>query len=348
MSLPLPRRRVLALALLGLAALLGGCQVGTPPGGPAAPSDGYLFCFWNVENLFDDEPNLKLREPDKHFDRWFAEDKEAREQKYKNLADVLLALNDGRGPDILAVAEVESKRAAEMLAETLNGRLDQALHYKNVVYRNPSGGRHIATAVLTRLKVDGDRTRLLGQRLRILEVHLKAEGHELVVLASHWTSRVSDKTGKGRAKYADAIYGRFRAMVKADPKVDLLVCGDFNDNPDDPSVTDHLHATGDRDKVLSERDPPLLYNLFAGLWAKGEASHFYGRKAYLFDQVCVSPGLLDDAGWSCDPDSARIERPAKMRDGKGRPIRFGTQRTPAHARGASDHFPVTVRLRVAR
>ena len=37
----------------------------------------YLFCFWNVENLFDDKVNPKLEKADKEFDEWFANDKEA-------------------------------------------------------------------------------------------------------------------------------------------------------------------------------------------------------------------------------------------------------------------------------
>ena len=42
------------LALLFLLVGLAACQ--PPAVSPAADSakDGYLFCFWNVENLFDD------------------------------------------------------------------------------------------------------------------------------------------------------------------------------------------------------------------------------------------------------------------------------------------------------
>ena len=81
--------------------------------------------------------------------------------------------------------------------------------------RNVVGGRHISPAVLTRLPVDARRTQVLDKRRRILEVHIEVNGHDLVVLASHWTSRVSDKRGTGRDKYADEIYGRFHAMYRA-------------------------------------------------------------------------------------------------------------------------------------
>jgi hypothetical protein len=188
--------------------------------------------------------------------------------------------------------------------------------------------------------------------LRILEGRVKAAGKPLVVIASHWTSRVSgeSKTEAGRAKYADVIYGRFKEMYLANPKIDLLVCGDFNDNPTDPSVIDHLHATGDKAEVLAGGREPKLFDLFAALYKKGEASHVYGSrrspKKYMFDQICVSPGMLDGDGWSCDPSSATVVK--QMADETGRPIRFGTQKDKRSlsARGASDHFPVTVRLTV--
>jgi endonuclease/exonuclease/phosphatase family metal-dependent hydrolase len=342
----------------GLALVLAGCPapVDGPVGGdgPAglpgkekAGPGSYLFCFWNTENFFDDKDDERRTKGDKEYDSWFARDKAALEAKLTHLCKVLLGMNDGKGPDILAVAELESERSAELLVEALNKRLGKPdLHYKNILFKGVAGGRHINTAIVTRLPVERDRTDLLDKRRRILEGRVKVAGKSLVIIASHWTSRLTDKKGTGRATYADRIYGRFKAMYKANPRVDLLVCGDFNDNPDDPAVTEHLHAIGDADAVRAGGDDPKLLNLFAGLYKKGEASHFYGKKIYLFDQICVSPGMLDDEGWSCDPASAAVVK--EMADRRGRPIRFGGEkdRRPLDVRGASDHFPVIVRLTV--
>src|SRR6185437_9847597 len=140
------------------------------------------------------------REPDRAFDRWFAEDKGVFEQKVKNLTEVLAALNDGKGPDILALAEVEAEsQAAEKLMESLNEAIKpEAPPYKHLLKKNPHGGRDIVTAILTRLPVVEDRTQLLGKRQRMLEGHIEADGQDLAVLATHWTSRVSDKNDSGR------------------------------------------------------------------------------------------------------------------------------------------------------
>src|SRR5262249_34278446 len=85
-------------------------------------SDGYLFCFWNVENLFDDHDDRRTG-ADAEFDAWFARDPAALQLKLDRLSEAIVRLNDGKGPDILAVVEVENERAADLLRQALNRRL---------------------------------------------------------------------------------------------------------------------------------------------------------------------------------------------------------------------------------
>jgi endonuclease/exonuclease/phosphatase family metal-dependent hydrolase len=343
------RRVAWLLGPLALLTVLAGCP--QPTETDAAPHSGhdYLFCFWNTENFFDDQLDSNHREPDKAFDAWFAENPDVLKEKLDHLTEVLAEMNGGAGPDILAIAEAESERSVELLRDSLNKAIKKsAAPYKHIAWKDPKGGRAIGTAVLTRLPLVADRTQLHGRRLRILEAHIDVNGHDLAILATHWTSRVSDDTGEGRDKYANQIYGRFRAMYKGNPEVDLLICGDFNDNPDDPSVVEHLHVTGDREKVRAGGDPPLLYGLFSDFWEKNkgkEGSHYYRGHAYIFDQLIVSPGMLDNEGWSCLPETAKIHKHHFV-DRHGHPLRFGTQRDKGE-RGVSDHLPVTVELKVA-
>jgi endonuclease/exonuclease/phosphatase family metal-dependent hydrolase len=331
------------LALAGLACLAFANRALAQP-----KTRPIVFCHWNVENLFDDRSD-KREPPDDEFDNWFARNPEVRSQKIEKICEVLLdrTINEGRGPDIIALAEVESHRAAEMVQQGLNARLkDPILHYNTVVYKDPGGKRNIATAILTRLKVKTEKTQILGHQQRILRAVIDLDGAELVVVASHWTSRVSDKVGHGRAHYADVIYNDFRAAYKKDPKVKYLVCGDFNDNPDDPAVVRNLHATGDVKAVLEFRGDPPLFNPFVEKQKKRDyGTHFAMGEWYWFDQVCLSPALLEGDGWSYRNNSDRIIRKFEFR---GRPDRFGgpADRRPWRNRGASDHFPVTVEFRV--
>ena len=309
------------------------------------------FCFWNVENLFDDKVNPKLEKVDREFDQWFAKEKDALPNKLARMADVLLSkeMNKGVGPDILAMAEVESLRAVELVRDALNAKLkDEALHYKHIAYLDPRGGRNIATAVLSRVPFAKDKPpRLLGRSQRMLEVTLVEGKYELVVMASHWTSRISDGRGTGRASYAQQIYRNFAETYKKTPGVKYLVCGDFNDTPTDESVARHLNATGDLKKVLAltAGDRPLFYSPFAAMVKDKKGTHFYQGQPYIFDNICLSPGLLESGGWSYVNKSAAIVELLQFR---GRPDRFGgpADKRPWRNRGASDHFPVTVELRV--
>ncbi len=339
-----------ALPLGLLTAVLLGCGGLNVPVPPAGGSGDYLFVFWNTENFFDDKLHDYHTHPDKEYDAWFANDPKALKQKVDNLSKALTQMNDGKGPDILAVAELESERSAELLKDAMNARLkNPELHYKHILMKEPKGfGRNIGTAIITRLPVAADKTQLHGHRQRILEGHVHVNGHDLVILATHWTSRVSDEEGAGRDKYADQIYGVYRGMHMANPKVDFLVCGDFNDPPDDDSVIKHLHGIGDRTKV-QKSDEALLYNLFLDKKDGKQGTHYYSGKWEIFDQILVSPDMLGTyGGWTCDTTSAKIINDLTA-DHKGHPKRFGNEhdKIDLHERGYSDHFPVSVRLNVA-
>ncbi|MFL5342246.1 MAG: endonuclease/exonuclease/phosphatase family protein [Gemmataceae bacterium] len=317
------------------------------PNGTAAGPGEYLFCLWNVENLFDDQLDHR-RAPDEEYDKWFADNAADRELKYKHLSEALLRMNGGKGPDIIALVEVETVRAAELLRVELNKGLPAGAtpYFDEPLMQEVAAGRHIAPAILTRVRAIANRTKGFGTS-RILEAHFKVNDHDLVVLASHWTSQLTDKSGEHREKYANQIYGRANAMYKSNPKVDVLVCGDFNDVPESPAVVHHLHAGSDRQQVAAAVDQLVFLDLLAGKEPKQFGTHFYGGKPLIYDHICVSPGMLDNSGWSCDPDSVQTVTDGLIRPGstKRQPWRFGNHKDDGN-RGYSDHFPVTVKLKV--
>jgi endonuclease/exonuclease/phosphatase family metal-dependent hydrolase len=272
------------------------------------------------------------------------------------LTEALLKMNDGRGPDILAVGELESDRAAALLQNALNANFtDTNQHYQYRAMIEVKTGRHIATAVISRLPIVSARTALLDKRRRSLEVHLQAGDKELIVIASHWRSRMEQSGDDGEAsriEYASQIYDRFKSYYDKNPKVDFLVCGDFNDNPTDVSVRNHLHAVGEQTLVLQGGNQPLLLNLFAKDDWRKFGTLYYKEKGRptpwnIFDQIVVSPGMLDNEGWSCNPDSAQTYQAlVNPNDKLGRPWSFGKRTDDPKTRGYSDHFPVTVSLSV--
>src|SRR5882724_7076245 len=146
-----PLRRFALVAVFLSAAILAslplGCEKTDTPKLNVAAGNEFLFCFWNVENFFDDHNDGRTGPGDKEYDAWYANHPEMMQLKLDKLTEALLKMNSGRGPDILAMAEVESVRAAELLQQALNKKLaDPSLHYQAPVMKEVSVGRHIAPA----------------------------------------------------------------------------------------------------------------------------------------------------------------------------------------------------------
>jgi predicted extracellular nuclease len=331
-----------------------------PPAAATVP-DGeneFLFCFWNVENLFDDKDD-KRNSIDEEYDNPFAEDAKLRELKFDRVASALLKMNDGKGPDVIACAEVESVRAGELLKDALNAKLvaakqDEKYLYRSVLMQNIDGGRHIAPCVISRLNVDVRNVKLTKKPLRILETHLYVNQKDLCVVVAHWTSQLRQRDGSdgdsGREKYANAIYERFRALNEKDTAADVVVCGDFNDTPDAEPIVKNLGAIGDVTKVKPTADEPYLLNLMSGKDPTKFGTLWYNGKPLIYDHICVSPGMLDGKGWSVDPTSVATVTDGLTRKGSTRrePWRFGDpgKEVKEADRGNADHFPVTVRIKV--
>ena len=308
-----------------------------------------LLCHWNLENLFDDRDDRR-RQPDEDYDRWFVNDPETRTWKYNRISDALVALNGGNGPDLVIGNEVESYRAAELLRDYLNAKLPAGgTPYGHVAMKELDAGRHIAPCVISRYPLSG--AKLLGRRQRILEVHVTANGHDLCLIASHWTSKLSDQGNdetRGRFGYANVIYEEYRDAIRAQPGVDLLVCGDFNDSPESDPVAGHLHVSGNINSVTPGADPPRLFGLLSGKSPSVFGTHYFNGPV-IYDQIAISPGLLDSIGWQYLAESVQVPTSGLIRSGSTtrRPWRFGSKSDPAINRGFSDHFPVIAMLKVA-
>jgi predicted extracellular nuclease len=362
LKLPTPFKiGVVVLALAGVGVFLFMQKKEETVAKQATATDGeneFLFCFWNVENLFDDKDD-KRREVDEGYDNPFAENKALRDLKYDRIASALLAMNNGKGPDVIACAEVESVRAADMLREALNAKLkdakqDDKLQYKHVLMQNVDGGRHIAPCVISRVNVDVRNVKLLKKPLRILETHLYVNQKDLCIIASHWTSQLKQRDGSdgddGRANYANTIWDRVAEIVAKTPDADFLLCGDYNDTPDAEPIFKNLGAIGDVTKVKPAAKDPFLLNLMHGKDPAKYGTLYYNGKPLIYDHIVVSPGMLDGSGWSADPKSVATYTDGLMRKGATRrePWRFGDPDKDIKDadRGYADHFPVVVKIRV--
>lgn len=346
------------------------------------------FVWWNLQNFFDtdDDPISK------DFDFTEAEGwtQEVFEAKKANLAQALNATHDGTGPELLAVAEIEKDELLEeLIVEMGNENLK--------VVKDPQGTsdlRGIDVAIAfddTKLSVESQTSHLVHLRYRtrdIFEVVFKLNetGETLVLIASHWPSRRLGKhrTEPLRIAVAEHIAYLVEAHVKVDPEDyeafkandDLLsiqdkweskvmVVGDFNDEPGDRSVVEHLRASNEMDRVIGETndidgfDETATYRqqdvfLFNATWKflprQNVGTYFLdslrtgerlANRYQILDQLVVSRGLLTGSGLTLDLESVDIMRDALVATGSGRPRGFARKTK----KGTSDHLPLTAVLR---
>jgi endonuclease/exonuclease/phosphatase family metal-dependent hydrolase len=301
----------------------------------------FFIGSWNVENLFDtkDDPSVKgdedyTPESARHWT------KERLDIKLANLAKIISKMNDGKGPDVLGVCEIENRQVVEMLVEKLKslGRKYEIIHKDSPSERGIDCAIIYDSAVFTLdapqfHHVDADNTR------DIVEAKLKRNGSDLYVFMDHWPSRFHEESYRNKA--ADVLRKRVDALLAADPKADIVMVGDFNDEPDDAAIRDHLRAAKSDDHL----PPDSLLDTTAPIKADGKGTIVYKKGWELLDHVIISPGLLDSAGFHWKKGSTRridfrelIFRPKSDKE-IPRPNASYTGKI-FHKTGYSDHLPV--------
>ena len=119
----------------------------------------YSIAWWNVENLFEieDYPNRsdKLRRTLKNELRGWT--KEILDKKISQLSKIISKMNNGNGPDILGICEVENKSVVEKLVNTLSN-LQQ--HSYQIVHADTKDERGIDVAFIydsNKFEIEKDR-----------------------------------------------------------------------------------------------------------------------------------------------------------------------------------------------
>jgi len=305
---------------------------------PSLAAEFYI-ASWNVENLFDLEDD-----PDVEYDEDFTPQspkkwtKERLEIKLKNLSDAISKMNGGKGPDVLGLCEVENLKVVEMLRDKLAplGRKYE------IVHKDSPSDRGIDCAMLYDTNefsladskfhfVDAEKTR------DIIEAKLHRAGGDLFVFVNHWPSRHNDEWQ--RLKAADVLRKRLDEILAADPKADIVMVGDFNDEPDNKSLKDHLRSAQTKEKLPDG----AVFDTTASLVTDKKGTYLYDNEWELIDHIIVSPGLLDGAGYHWkEGSSEQIIRPELMYqppypNAVARPSTSYTKNN-FHKNGYSDHL----------
>lgn len=323
--------------------------------GTSLAQNKLCIAFYNQENLFD-----TIDDPHKNDNEFLpSAKKEWNTAKYvrkiSNMSKVISSMNDGRLPDVVGLCEVENKTVLKDLVldkqmvkakydiihyESPDERsIDNALLYKSKTFR------FIASAAYPVRFPDhpDDKTR------DILMVKLQMKNKpSIVFIVNHFPSRLGgQQESEGRRFRAASVLRHIcDSLLKADPEQDIVIMGDFNDEPNNRSIDSVLAAKGNMGEVDAGHP---LFNAMYELKMKGQGSHYYRNEWSMLDQMIVSKALTDRKNKiSYEPGSASIYKQDWMLETeekyKGSPLRtFGGQK---YLGGYSDHLPVYLYLQV--
>ena len=301
---------------------------------------------YNVENLFDtiNDPTID----DEQFlpsdsSKW---DTEKYTTKLRHLAQVIDSMNNGRGPDILGLVEVENRSVVEELV----ARIKNGKHYGIVHFDSPDG-RGIDCAMIYNKqyfnleKADTAIVTLPNNWPTRSILHasmLSPKGVAYHFFINHWPSRRGgqDKSEDNRSAAAMRLRTEVDKLFAIDPKTNIIIMGDFNDEPSDKSITEVLKAAPAICDFAEHFPTDQIYNLSFEKKAAGDGSYKFQGNWNMIDQMLVSGNVLKE-NFICGTFS--VFRPEFMKqkgggkyEGASLPT-FGGKR---YFGGFSDHFPI--------
>lgn len=306
------------------------------------------IAWYNLENLFEPSKHPELKE------EWTPEHYR---NKVKNLASAISELHDPIGPDLLGICEVQSEKVMkDILDELPHGNEYAIVHHDSPDIRMIDVGFIYRKSVLSAPQAIAYNIRKRYPTRDILVVTFQVtNGSIFHVIGNHWPSRSSGQyeSEPYRIMVAENCAWLVNQFYQKDANTNILIMGDFNDEPFNRSIQEYLFAIRNRARVQARKNSaksrPYLYNLSWLLMDETTPGTYYYSKNpavwNMLDQIMVSKGILvGNNGLEVEERSIKIFRPKRLKEGsKPKPYR---KRKNKWVKGFSDHFPVTVLIKI--
>ncbi len=308
-------------------------------------NSSFALAFYNLENLFD-----IVDDPETHDDDFTPDgsknwNSKRYQRKIKKLSSVISQIGveqSGIPPVIVGVAEIENLKVVTDLVEAK----DLEEYHYGIVHYDSKDERGIDVALLYQKEhfelLDSEAFPLIFEdddggpdySRDVLLVKGKLKGELTYFIVNHWPSRRkgTEETQPKRIKAANLVHEVIDKIKAETDDPNIVIMGDFNDNPNSPSIKQHL---------VSED----FYNPFESIYDKGKGTATHNDNWYLFDQIILSKNFFNEEN-KFEYIGAGIfdEHFLKSWKGKRKGDPFRTYIGKWHQGGFSDHFPVYVEL----
>lgn len=310
-----------------------------------------LVVFYNVENFFDiyDDPLIIDEEfTPNGIKKWNIS---RLQNKANNIYKTLTAAGKWKSPAIIGLAEVENKTVLEILVQQTPL---QKSGYDFIHFNSPDR-RGIDVALLYRkdmfipektkaIRISFPFDSLLKTR-DILFVNGRVfDSVPVNIFVNHWPSRYSgmQSSERNRIHVSSVLEKQIDSLFKIDRQSNVIVMGDFNDDPDNESIIKLLQP-----KNIFDNDT-LLWNLMSYEKTNFHGSLKYRSNWHIFDQIIVSRSLFDGTnGAIVDKKYASIFAPDFLLTEDLKYMGYKPFRTyigPQYNGGFSDHLPIMINI----
>ena len=224
--------------------------------------------------------------------------------KQNNIAKVITAIGGWNTPALVGLCEVESEKCLTDLTRYSGLR---SLKYEFVHFESPDT-RGVDVALLfdpnqftpTHKEAIGiffPQAPSAKTRDVLLVSGIVPTGDTLHVFVGHWPSRLGGEleSENRRIAVASTIRLKVDSLFSVSPAANIIIMGDFNDYPDNRSLTEVLKARHPNEAI----DKVNLYNLTYPLHLNGKGTHKYDGEWGVLDNFVVSGNLLNTSNRIC-------------------------------------------------
>lgn len=256
--------------------------------------------FYNVENLFDTKRNPKANDEeftpngDRHWTNYRLN------KKLQNISKVILSSSGWNPPAVVGLCEVENRTVLEKLVSFTPLK---SISYK-IIHKESPDHRGIDVALLYNPKqfypleyiyyplvLENDS--IMNTREMLYVSGVLNEVDTIHIFVNHWPSRYSGlmETRQLRNLAAKKLRSEVDKLFREDPNSKIIIVGDFNDQPNDQSLSEYLKAKIPTVPFINSE----LFNLSFDWLNNDYGTLKYQSQWSVFDQIIVSGSLLNQS-----------------------------------------------------